>query len=54
VLPAELRADLEALAAKHRTDLPVVEFMASAVLRRPNNTIDARTRLSGPGERLAA
>jgi transcriptional regulator with XRE-family HTH domain len=54
VLPPELRADLEALAAKHGRDLPVVEFMANAVLRRPGNTIDARTRLSGPGERLAA
>jgi hypothetical protein len=51
-LPPELRADLEAVATKHGTkSLPVLEFIASAVARRPH-TIDARTRLSGPGERL--
>jgi hypothetical protein len=49
VLPPELRADLEAVAEKHGTkSLPVLEFIASAVGRRPN-TIDARTRLAGPG-----
>lgn len=53
-LPAELRADLEAVAAKHGTKtLPVLEFIASAVNRRPTETIDARTRLKGPGQRLA-
>jgi hypothetical protein len=53
-LPADLRADLEALAAKHGTkSLPVLEFIATAVGRRPN-TIDARTRLKAPEDRLAA
>jgi hypothetical protein len=53
-LPAELRADLEAVAAKHGTKkLPVLEFIASAVNRRPGATIDARTRLKGPGQKLA-
>jgi len=54
-LPAELHADLEAVAAKHGTkSLPVLEFIAAAVGRRPTNTIDARTRFSAPGARLAA
>jgi hypothetical protein len=53
-LPAELRADLEAVAAKHGTKtFPVLEFIASAVNRRPTATIDARTRLKGPGQKLA-
>jgi transcriptional regulator with XRE-family HTH domain len=52
-LPPELRADLEAVAAKHGTEsLPVLEFISAAVNRRPTTTIDARTRLRDPGERL--
>lgn len=34
-LPAELRADLEAVAAKHCTTLPCLAFIAAAVGRRP-------------------
>lgn len=53
-LPAELRADLEAVAAKHGTKtLPVLQFISAAVGRRPTDTIDARTRLKGPGQCLA-
>jgi hypothetical protein len=49
-LPEPLRADLEAIAEKHGTEtLPVLEFIAAAVGRRPSHTIDARTRLAGPG-----
>ena len=52
-LPAELREDLEAVAAKHGTKtLPVLEFISASVNRRPV-TIDARTRLKGPGQKLA-
>lgn len=54
-LPDDLRADLEAVAAKHGTkSLPVLEFIAAAVGRRPARTIDARTRFKAPGVRLAA
>jgi hypothetical protein len=34
-LPADLRADLEAVAAKHETALPCLEFIAAAVGRQP-------------------
>src|SRR3982751_1087493 len=34
-LPAELRADLEAVAAKHAIALPCVAFIAAAAGRRP-------------------
>ena len=43
-LPAQLRADLEAVAAKHGTALPCLEFIAAAVGRRPTETIDPRER----------
>lgn len=44
-LPVSLREDLEAVAKKHGTkSLPVLEFIAAAVGRRPTNTIDARER----------
>jgi len=46
-LPEGLRADLEAVAAKHCTSLPCVEFIACAVGRRPTGTIDARERRNG-------
>jgi hypothetical protein len=45
-LPDGLRADLEALAAKHCTALPCVEFIAAAVQRRPHS-IDARQKAAG-------
>jgi hypothetical protein len=45
-LPEGLRADLEAVAAKHCTSLPCLEFIACAVGRRPTETIDARQRRS--------
>ncbi len=34
-LPVELRTDLEAIAAKHETSLPCIEFIAAAVGREP-------------------
>lgn len=43
-LPAQLRADLEAVAAKHCTALPVIEFISAAAGRRPTEIIDARQR----------
>ena len=43
-LPDELREDLEAVAAKHCTSLPCLEFIAAAANRRPTDTIDARKR----------
>jgi hypothetical protein len=46
-LPAELRADLEAVAAKHAMELPCVAFIAAAAGRRPTDTIDARERGRG-------
>jgi cytosine/adenosine deaminase-related metal-dependent hydrolase len=42
-LPPQLREDLEAVAAKHCTSLPCLEFIAAAVGRRHHNT-DARER----------
>lgn len=42
-LPEGLREDLEALAAKHCTAFPVLEFIAAAVGRRPD-VIDPRDR----------
>jgi transcriptional regulator with XRE-family HTH domain len=44
MLPEGLRADLEAIAAKHCMAMPCLEFIAAAVGRRPVNTIDARER----------
>jgi hypothetical protein len=41
-LPEQLRADLEAVAAKHCTSLPVLEFIATAAsseYRHPNDAI---------------
>jgi hypothetical protein len=35
---------LEAVAEKHCTSLPCLEFIAAAVGRQPINTIDARER----------
>jgi hypothetical protein len=37
-LPAQLRADLEAVAAKHCTALPVLELISSCVGYRPPTT----------------
>ena len=42
-LPIELRADLEALAAKHETALPCLEFIAAAVGRRPDTRLPRST-----------
>lgn len=51
-----IRADLEAVAAKHGLkSVPNRELIAACVGEHHAHThIDARTRLSGPGERLAA
>lgn len=38
-LPTELRADLEALAAKHEAALPCLQFIAAAVGRRPTTCL---------------
>lgn len=43
-LPEGLRADLEAIAAKHCTSLPCLEFIAAAVGRPQDRNIDARER----------
>jgi transcriptional regulator with XRE-family HTH domain len=43
-LPADLRADLEAVAEKHAIALPCLEFISASVGRRPGGVIDARTR----------
>lgn len=47
-LPAQLRADLEAVAAKYCMELPCVEFISAAAGRRPTNTIDPRQRSAAP------
>lgn len=44
-LPSELRADLEAVAAKHGMALPCLAFIAAAAGRRPTKETDARERL---------
>lgn len=45
MLPPELRADLEAVADRHGlATIPALEFIALAAGRRPQETIDARTR----------
>lgn len=44
MLPPQLREDLEAVAAKHCTSLPCLEFISAAVGRRPTDTVDARQR----------
>ncbi len=44
-LPAELRADLEAVAEKHGTALPCLEFIAAAVGRQPHTKSGRRDQL---------